>query len=636
VADEPERLELGSADLAADKLAVLQEHFPGVVADGVVDAARLAEMVGLEASAPKDARERYGLMWAGKGEAVQSLLQRSRSTLVPDVGRSIDPDMAENVFIEGDNLEVLKLLQRAYNDQVKLIYIDPPYNTGNDFVYNDDFSDPLRRYLEYSGQLDDGGRLVAAGADVAGRRHSRWLSMMYPRLHLARNVLRRDGVIAVSIDRNEYSQLKLLMDEVFGDQNAIGTIVWVSNLKGRQISDGGPVGTHEYILLYARDASCVEQFRGSFQALKTLMPTVYKGAGYTELRDDVGPYVLKNQLYNTNSKFNENTAPTMVFRIHYNQTTGDVRVTDVDDETTFPGFVVALPHSNSRPGLKWHAWRWSRAKVLNDSGDLHFKVDGDGLRIWTKVRDVDGTAVKDIVIGPSTASGQNDLSEIGMARIFDNPKPVELLQVLIAACTSDEDLVLDFFGGSGTTGHAVVRQNIADGHSRKFLVVNLPEPTPVRSEAAEAGFGTVSEIAVARLRIAVGEYGDDDRAGLQVLTLAPSLFKSQEVERLDLFPSTRTSVPASELDLAVEVMLTEGVRLDEQRTWVEHDSAPLLKVSDLVVVLSAEVTPSQVDAALNMTSGAVVFLEDSFTGRDDLKASAYFECKQRNIQMKTV
>jgi adenine-specific DNA-methyltransferase len=225
--EEPAKVDLATPDLSAEKRSAFEELFPGVIADGVLDASRLGELLDIDVTAPAEGRERFGLMWAGKHEAVRSLLTSSRGALVPDIERSVGIDTAQNVFIEGDNLEVLKLLQKAYNDKVKLIFIDPPYNTGHDFVYNDDFRDGLRGYLEFTGQLDDEGKRVSTSSDaLLGRRHSRWLSMMYPRLVLARNLLRRDGAIFVTIDDNEGANLRSLMDEVFGPENFLANIAW--------------------------------------------------------------------------------------------------------------------------------------------------------------------------------------------------------------------------------------------------------------------------------------------------------------------------------------------------------------------------------------------------------------------------
>jgi adenine-specific DNA-methyltransferase len=394
-----------------------------------------------------------------------------------------------------------------------MIYIDPPYNTGNDFVYSDNFAESRDAYLKQSGQVDEAGARLVASSETAGRFHSAWLSMMYARLKVARSLLMEDGVGFVSIDGNEVAQLKIILGELFGPNNYVSTITWVSNLKGRQISDGGPAGTHEYILCFARNAQAVSQFRGSGALFRKLMPDVYKGAAYVLKEDAKGPYVTKNELYNTNSKFNERTAPTMVFRIHYNPDSGEVRVSDLDDERSYPGFITAMPHSNSRPGLQWHAWRWSRGKILADYEDLEFDVSNGKLRIRTKIRDVDGMTMKDIVIGPSTMTGQADLDALGMGRLFDTPKPVGLLETLVSVATGPDDLVLDFFAGSSSTAEAVLRQNASDGGQRRFVMVQLDEPCRAGSQAADEGYPTIAAIGRERIRRAGAVLRDRGFAG---------------------------------------------------------------------------------------------------------------------------
>ncbi|RNL65366.1 site-specific DNA-methyltransferase [Nocardioides marmoriginsengisoli] len=431
-----------------------------------------------------DQPEVYGLTWPGKRAAAASAEEPTTATLQALAGESVDPRSTANLFIAGDNLEALKLLRTSHAGQVKLIYVDPPYNTGSEFIYADKF---------------------------AG--HAAWLSMMYPRLLLARDLLREDGVGFVSIDGNQVAQLQILLAEVFGEENVVATIVWVSNLKGRQLGDGGPAGTHEYILCFARDRKRIGAFRGSAAELKALMPAVYKGPAYEVKEDAKGPYVTKNELYNTNSKFNDRTAPSMVFRIHYNPSTAEVRITDLDDETTYPGFLVAMPHPNARPGLAWHAWRWSRAKILAEHDELEFEVTGETFRVRTKIRDVDGMTLKDLVIGPSTATAQTDLEELGLRRAFETPKPVALLELLIGACTSGDDLVLDFFAGSATTAHAVLARNHRDGGGRRFVMVQLDEECASTSAAAEEGFATIDAIGRERVRRAGAALRADGFAG---------------------------------------------------------------------------------------------------------------------------
>ncbi len=438
--------------------------------------------------------ETYGLTWPGKRAAAELATSPVASTLVPDAAESVDAGTTENLFIEGDNLEALKLLASSHAGQVKLIYVDPPYNTGSEFVYADKF---------------------------AG--HAAWLSMMYPRLLLARDLLRADGVGFISIDGNQVAQLKILLEEIVGEENVLATLVWVSNLKGRQLSDGGPAGTHEYILCFAKDRANVGQFRGSAAEFRALMPAVYKGAGYAVKHDDRGPYVTKNELYNTNSKFNDQTAPTMVFKIHFHPEINEVRVTDLDDDQTFPGFLTALPHPNARPGLHWHAWRWSRAKILAEHNELEFEVVGDTFKVRTKIRDVDGMALKDLIIGPSTMTAQADLEELGLRRAFETPKPVALLETLIAVTTSEDDLVLDFFAGSATTAHAVMARNHRDGGRRRFVMVQLDETCKPGSAAAAEGFATIAALARERVRRAgalLREQGYAGDVGFQALRVA--------------------------------------------------------------------------------------------------------------------
>ena len=487
----------------------------------------------------------------------------------------------------------LKLLQEPLLGQVKMIYIDPPYNTGNDFLYADDFADSRDDYLKQSGQVDEAGARLVATSETGGRFHSAWLSMMYARLKVARSLLTEDGVGFVSIDGNEVAQLKMLLSELYGPDNFVATITWVSNLKGRQISDGGPAGTHEYILCFAKDAQAVNQFRGSGAAFRKLMPDVYKGAAYALKEDAKGPYVTKNELYNTNSKFNERTAPTMVFRIHYNPDSGEVRVSDLDDETTYPGFITAMPHANSRPGLNWHAWRWSRAKILADHEDLEFDTTNGRLRIRTKIRDVDGMTMKDIVIGPSTMTGQADLEALGMGRLFDTPKPVGLLETLVSVATGPDDLVLDFFAGSCATAEAVLRQNATDGGQRRFIMVQLDEPCGPGTPAAAEGFSTIAAIGRERVRragSALKANGFTGDIGFRALRLDSSTRADvrrtpDEVTQASLLELQATVKPdRTDEDLLFDALLDLGIDPASPVIELDVDGTVIFDVADGAVM----------------------------------------------------
>jgi adenine-specific DNA-methyltransferase len=638
---EPDKVALETADLAARNRAAFAELFPGLMADGVLDAAMLAELLGLEVALGIENRERFGLQWAGKQDAVRSLLTPSRATLAPDLARSIDFDNARNVFIEGDNLEVLKLLQKAYNDKVKLIYIDPPYNTGNDFVYADDFSDGLRGYLEYTGQLDEDGNRATASLDRAGRYHSKWLSMMFPRLLLARNLMTQDGLLVVSIDDNEVTALRLVLDEVFGPENFVATFVWVSNIKGRQISGAGPAGTKEYLHVYARNKLNIDDFRASASFLKELMPSVYKGFNYDLKSDDRGPYVTKNELYNTNSAFNEATRPNLVYDIYYNPATGEIKTEPVSPNHVHAGMDKITPKQNNNGVNKYHAYRWGREKVLAEGYDLEFRKSADSWRIFTKVRDVDSTSVKDLFMDVSTSNGSADLKSIGIDPAwFDYPKPVGLLQILIDIATDRDSVVMDFFAGSGSTAHAVAVQNARDGGSRKSLIVTLPETLPEDSEARSAGHEFITDITYERLLAVAEKVEASNPGGLRVLSLGPSNFRTRLPleDQIDLSTSTLADDVHDMRAVAAEVFLREGVPLSEP--WGENQFGNVSTfVSGGVAVVVGQglaVATAERIFALEPAPRVIVFLEDNLAGQDALKANLLANAKSRGMTVKTI
>jgi adenine-specific DNA-methyltransferase len=643
--DQPERLDLRSHDIAGDKLAQLLELFPEArTEDGQIDFDQLRRALG---DTVDPGKERYGLTWPGKAACFQAIQTPSLGTLLPAPEDSVNWETTENLIIEGDNLEVLKLLQKSYLGKVKMIYIDPPYNTGNDFIYPDDYAESLKTYLEYTGQVDAEGRKFSTNTDTDGRFHSKWLNMMYPRLYLARNLLRDDGVIFISIDDNEMRNLRALCDDIFGEENFLASIVWVSNLKGRQIGDGGPVGTHEYVVCFARNSQLVPQFRATAAMLKAMMPSIYKSADYEVKFDDQGPYVTKNELYNTNSKFNEISAPTMVFNIHHNFETGETRTTDLDDPTTFPGFAIARPHPNARPDRAYHAWRWSRRKIESDPGELEFVNANGHLRIYTKIRDIEGMAVKDVVLGPSTTSGQEDMSSLGLERQFDTAKPVDLLRLLAAPATSPGDIVLDFFAGSGTTAHAVLDLNAQDGGNRKFILVQLPEPTE------RDDYLTIADITKERVRRVIaklndeqGEAGGQDR-GFRVFKLADSSFNvwdAQGSRQLDAFEEQlRLHVDnvrddRSAEDVLLELLLKSGYPLSATIEELDVAGKRVFSVADgsLLVSLDRGLSLELMRAVAERKPERFVVLDEGLAGNDQLKANAVQLFRAADVTFRTV
>lgn len=603
---EPEKVELETPDLAAQKRAALEELFPGVIADGVLDATRLGELLDTEVTAPADGAERFGLMWAGKQEAVRSLLVPSTGTLTPELDKSIDFENAEHVFIEGDNLEVLKLLQKAYNDRVKLIYIDPPYNTGsNDFIYPDNFADTTRGYLEYTGQLDEDGNRTSAGADTAGRRHSRWLSMMYPRLVLARNLLTQDGVIFVSIDDNEVANLREIMDEIFGSENFVATVIWhkVHTLKNtaRQFSED-----HDYLLCYARNADT--------WVPNPLPRTEGQDARFTNPDDDPrGPWI---------------SSPVQA-RNFYSR--------GVYPITTPGGRVVEGPP----PGRYWSVSE-ERFRELDADGRVYWGAQGNNVpRIKRFLSEMEGGRVAQTIwqhseVGHNQAAKQELIRRItfGSAEsTFDTPKPTALVRQLLRLATdaASSDIVLDFFAGSGTTADAVLQHNAEDGGNRRFVSVQLPEPTGYDD------YEFVSDITRARIAAAIDDVGGE---GVRSYRLSESNFRvgigADPTELFDLAESTLHDRDQDHRAIAGELLLKEGVPLDVVWTRSTAGGAEVIQAGGVAVVLSLEITDQVVSEALALAPRVVVFLEDGFAGGDAVKANAVTNARNLGIAMKTV
>ena len=347
----------------------------------------------------------------------------------------------DNLIIKGNNLLVLHSLKKKFAGKVKLIYIDPPYNTGNDeFKYNDNFN------------------------------HSTWLTFMKNRLEVAKELLREDGVIFISVDDNEQAYLRVLCDEIFGKENYLNTFCWVSNLKGRQISSSGAVKTYEYVLVFVKKIENIGLFEMSIKKLKSLMPSSYKGFGYETESDGMGDFVVKNELYNTNSAFNEETRPNLVFNIHYNFKTKEVRFSDTDEDKNFDGFVKIPPKKNNDGIHLYHAWRWSKKKIANEISGLKFVKTDKGVKIFTKIREFSSTNLKDIITDIPTTLGSSDIKRLfDGVKHFNYPKPVELIKIFVEQ-TRKEDIVLDFFSGSGTTAQAVLELNKEDGGNRQFIL----------------------------------------------------------------------------------------------------------------------------------------------------------------------
>lgn len=629
--DEPAKVDSTTPDLAAAQRAAFEDLFPGVLADGVLDAGRLGELLDTPVSASPDGRERFGLMWAGKQDAVRSLLVASRGTLVPDIDRSVDFDTAQNVFIEGDNLEVLKLLQKAYNDRVKMIYIDPPYNTGKDFIYPDDFVDGLRAYLEYTGQLDEQGNRMSSDADVHGRRHSRWLSMMYPRLVLARNLLTQDGVLLCSINDREFPNLVALLREIFGEENFLATFIWTND--GNIEQQSSIKSNHEYIVAVARNADSVRR-------PAVIDPNIADGSK-----------LFNEEIENTITKNGPKNPPSTVnLPIGFPATDDSFAVRP--KKGSFPEVLdeIVVEHGQlSRPARLRSGWSSRRQLDLFiqnnfvpiedlEGKQLRFALTPTGAIYGFKKRSDDQGHVVTVLRNMGTAKASSAQMRKQWGVLFDYPKPERLLQHLIATFSSGDDLVVDFFAGSGTTAHGVALQNQVDGGNRRCLSVNIPEPVDPDSDAGRAGFSTVADISLRRIRGVMADVPRASEAGLRVLRLASSGFRSFEVSDnlLDLTSSTLLSDEGPIDRFAAEVLLKEGVPLHARLERHKVGGADIVLADGVAVVLTVDITDDVAIEALGLNPRVVVFLEDGFSGKDAVKANAFTNAKNLGITMKTV
>ncbi|MDE7346284.1 MAG: site-specific DNA-methyltransferase [Muribaculaceae bacterium] len=577
-----DKLRMKSLNTVDGNVAKIAALFPNCVTerkgkDGIAELA--IDFDKLRAELSKDIleedEERYQFTWPDKRAASRLANTAIDKTLRPDLEASKDFWNTDNLYIEGDNLDVLKVLRENYLGKIKMIYIDPPYNTGNDFVYNDDFAQGKEGFEATSGIYDEDGNQILdpmqRNTESNGRFHTDWLNMIYPRLKVARDLLSDDGVIFISIDDNEEHNLKKVCDEVFGSINFLNTFAWVNNLTGRQISGKGAAKTWEPILVYAKNSRAISTFDIDIAFAKNNMPDAYKGFNKDLREDEHGAFAIGDTLYNHNRKFNEETRPNLVFSIFYNPDTEEIKSGDIG--ASYPGFVEILPHTNSDGVHKYHAWRWSRPKVDSESFNLIvLPTSKGGYEIYTRIRDFNTTTLKDIVTNIS--NGDSEVQRLfDNRKYFDYPKSVALLYTLIGF-SDNESIILDFFSGSATTAHAVMKLNAEDGGKRKFIMVQLPEVTDEKSEAHKAGYENICQIGEERIRRAgenvkeeAGDKAKDLDVGFRVLKLdssnmedvfyTPEDFNEQHLfNYVDNVKSDRTP-----LDLLFQVLPELGIEL---------------------------------------------------------------------------
>lgn len=632
---KPNKLDLNSVDGTQLNLEALYQIAPSCFTEvkddktgelrHVVNFKTLRQLLG--DNTVEDADEMYQFTWPGKQEARREAARPTTKTLRPVVEDSVDWEHTQNLYIEGDNLEVLKLLQKSYMGKVKMIYIDPPYNTGNDFVYDDDFAASQDDYDLFAGNIDELGNRYRKNTETNGRFHSDWCSMMYSRLMVARSLLTEDGVIFVSIDDNEQRNLKNICDEIFGDKNFLGNITIIVKPEGRRY--GSFAKCHESCLVYAKDKDLVE-----------CNEIEVEGATY-QYFDEIGGFNLKG-LRNRNVKaFNSTNRPNLRYPFY-------VDINHPDQNNLFPVTTIANNNyvkveASIIDGLE-SVWRWGKETSEQKKSQLTAYKGPDGIiRIFQKERKLTQTA-KTVWIDKRFISNKGTKESIDLLGkgIFDYPKPLKLVEQILQIGSEEESIILDFFSGSSTTAHAVMQLNAEDCGNRKYIMVQLPEETPEDSEARKAGYDTIPEIAKERIRRAGKKIKEESPlttqkldTGFRVFRLADSNFEEvkkapaeYDQSQLDLFLNNVKS-DRTDLDLLFGAILSWGVQLSLPMTSEEVDGKMIYSVNDgdLVACFADDITENIVKAMADKQPLRVLF-RDSCFARDDAKINVFETLKQ--------
>jgi adenine-specific DNA-methyltransferase len=566
-----DKLKMHSPDFTQENIARLRELFPGCVTeakseDGSVQLAVDFDQLRQELSSTliEGPQERYHLNWPGKREALLTANAPIAKTLRPVRDESVDFDTTKNLFIEGDNLEALKLLQETYLGKVKMIYIDPPYNTGNDFIYEDDFAEEVEDYLKRSNQKDDEGNRLIANTASNGRFHSDWLTMMYSRLRLASRLLSDDGVLFVSIDDNEAHNLISICSEIFGAENYVAQLAVQLNPRGRHL-DRFVAKTHEAILVFVKDGLNSKSIHGLEKEGRMVKEYNRK--------DNNGPFRLLG-LRNRNQSFNPTTRPKLYYPLYVNEATGEVSLNQ--DEKHKAEVWPDAPN-----GIKT-CWTWGKDKVDKEGNLLYAEQTGDEWRIYRKDYlhnengDVAKTLVKSLWTDKEITNdyGRKAIKDLFGSAIMDFPKSPDLMSKLVKIGSHKDSLIMDFFSGSASTAEAVFSVNAEDGGNRRFVMIQLPEQVDPGSAADKAGFQAIADIGKERIRrsgnkIIEGECLDEWSKDIGFRTLKIDTSNMADVyyapdaldkDNIDLFVDNIKPDRTAE-DLLFQVMLDWGVDL---------------------------------------------------------------------------
>lgn len=613
-----------------ERIEILKSLMPEVFDEGKIDFEKLKATLGEDVNF---SNERYVLNWAGKSEAFHIMQRPSSATLIPSRAESVDFDTTQNIFIEGENMEVLKVLQKSYFGKVKMIYIDPPYNTGNDsFIYPDKFSETKEEYLKRVGDKDDEGYMTREGmfhknSRENGQYHSNWLNMMMPRLYLAKSLLREDGVIFISIDDNEVHNLRLLMNEIFGEENFLANIVWQHSIQPKGYLDKFSIH-HNHILCFSKSTE---------YSLNPLKRTSENNKAYGNPDNDPkGPWRsgdVRNALYR----------PNLIYDI------------------ISPSGKIIKPCANG--------WRWSKETIEEKikTGEIIFSKDETRIIRKIYLSNVEGRAPETIWFAKevgSTRDAMNELKELFENPPFDTPKPIRLIKKMMDLVDDDQCIILDFFAGSGTTAHAVMQLNKEDGGNRRFICVQLPEPCDPKSEAYKAGYSSIADISKERIRRAGAKlraemeservqkaselsFDNTDETtmpdfGFKVFRLADSNFKQWrdfrgserqqwQQQSIDFINPVAENVTID--NMVYELLLKNGKSLN---STIEHsDNIYNINYGELVLLLES-VDQGTIDHVLTLHPQKVIALDNLFSGNDQLKTNTALQLRDAGIEFKTI
>ncbi|WEZ00415.1 site-specific DNA-methyltransferase [Bacillus subtilis] len=620
-----QKLEGKTFNVVQDNIEKLKELFPEVFTENKVDIDKLRLALGENVEKEK---ERYEFTWNGKAEAIRLAQKLTTGTLLPCIEESVDWEKTNNLYFEGDNLEVLRIIQNSYRSKVKMIYIDPPYNTGKDFVYKDNYHDNVKNYKKLTQEN------MKSNPETNGRFHTDWLNMMYPRLKLARNLLKDDGVIFISIDDTEVDNLKKICDEIFGEDNFIG--MFIVNSSPSAIDYGHMGKTNEYVLFYAKNINYTDTFH---------LPDEEKQFKY---RDDKGEFNIY-PLYNGNVAFNPQTRPNLFYPFYLNPNN------KIDEDFYEIGlekkkdWIEVYPVISKKDGIQ-RVWRWGKKKASEGLNDeiVGYKTDSGEYRVVQKTR-LTGKVIRSLQLDTEISSrkGTGEVESLFGRKIFSFPKPIELIRRFAAISTSEEDLILDFFSGSSSTAHAILKLNSEDNGKRKFIMIQLPEITDEKSEAFKAGYKNICEIGKERIRKAgkkiIDELKDDKTRrdldiGFKVFKLDETNLKMWDEESIDLENTLLDIVEPikegrTQFDVVYEILLKYGIDITVpiEELIIANKAVYSVGMGYLLICLERDLSLEQIEEMAKQQPARIVFYDEGFKD-DTVRTNAQQILKRYGIE----